>query len=61
MKIVGVVLAAGGVVYLIDPWRASFSSATTRGDIFIILNSLCYGIYIAVSKRLITHYGALVS
>lgn len=60
-KICGVILAGGGVVYLIDPLRASFSSATTRGDVLIILNSLSYGIYIAVSKRLITHYGALKS
>lgn len=60
-KIVGVILAGCGVIYLIDPARASFSSASTQGDVFIILNSLCYGIYIAVSKRLISHYGALKS
>jgi drug/metabolite transporter (DMT)-like permease len=60
-KILGVVLAGCGVVYLIDPARASFSSATTQGDVLIILNSLSYGIYIAVSKRLISHYGALKS
>ena len=60
-KIAGIVLAACGVVYLIDPTKASFSEATTQGDLLIILNSLSYGAYIAISKRLITHYGALKS
>ncbi|MDQ6785686.1 MAG: DMT family transporter [Acidobacteriota bacterium] len=60
-KIFGVVIAAAGVIYLIDPAKASFSSATTRGDFFIIVNGLFYASYIAVSKRLIQHYGALKS
>lgn len=61
LKIAGTILAGGGVIYLIDPANASFSSATTQGDILIILNSLSYASYVAVSKRLITHYGALKS
>jgi len=60
-KTLGVILAAGGVIYLIDPTNASFSSETTQGDILIILNCLSYGIYVAISKKLITHYGALKS
>ncbi|MCY7377430.1 MAG: DMT family transporter [Pyrinomonadaceae bacterium] len=61
LKIIGTILAGGGVVYLIDPANASFSSATTQGDILIILNSLSYATYVAISKKLITHYGALKS
>jgi len=60
-KVVGIALAAIGVVYLIDPSRASFSSETTQGDMLIILNSLCYALYVVISKRLISHYGALKS
>ncbi len=60
-KILGVILAAGGVVYLIDPRNASFSSATTQGDILVILNSMSYAIYVGISKKLITYYGALKS
>lgn len=60
-KIFGIVLAAIGVILLIDPRNASFSSETTLGDFLIILNSLCYGIYIAFSKELITRNGALRS
>jgi len=60
-KIAGIILAAFGVIYLINPARASFGSETTQGDILIILNSLCYAGYVAVSKNLISHYGALKS
>jgi len=60
-KTLGVILAGCGVIYLIDPTNASFSSETTQGDILIILNCLCYGTYVAVSKKLITYYGALKS
>lgn len=61
LKICGILLAAAGVVYLLNPAEASFSSQTTRGDVLIILNCLSYSIYVAVSKKLITHYGALKS
>ena len=60
-KIAGIVLAGCGVIYLVDPTKANFSSATTLGDIFIILNSFSYAIYVAFSKKLISHYGALKS
>lgn len=60
-KVLGIALAAFGVVYLIDPSRASFSSETTQGDMLIILNSFCYAFYVVISKRLISHYGALKS
>lgn len=60
-KIVGIILAACGVIYLVDPTKANFSGATTLGDILIILNSFSYAIYVAFSKKLISHYGALKS
>jgi drug/metabolite transporter (DMT)-like permease len=61
LRVLGIVLAAGGVIYLIDPRRASFSSATTMGDILIVLNSLSYGIYVATSKDAITRNGTFRS
>ncbi len=61
IKVVGIVLAALGVIFLIDPRNASFSSQTTLGDILIILNSLSYGIYVATSKKTITRNGAFRS
>jgi drug/metabolite transporter (DMT)-like permease len=60
-KVIGIVLAAIGVILLIDPRQASFSSLTTIGDILIVLNSLSYGIYVATSKETITRNGAFRS
>lgn len=48
----GIALAAAGVIYLVDPWRANFTAQTTLGNILIICNSFSYGAYIAVSRDL---------
>ncbi len=61
VKIIGILLAAAGVVFLIDPRNASFSSQTTLGDTMVILNSLSYGIYVAISKEIVTRNGAFRS
>lgn len=60
-KVIGIVLAAAGIILLIDPRAASFSSETTIGDMMIIANSLSYGIYVATSKDVITRNGAFRS
>lgn len=61
IKALGILLAAAGVVFLIDPRNASFSSQTTIGDLLIVLNSLSYGIYVAISKDIVTRNGAFRS
>lgn len=61
VKVVGIALAAIGVVILIDPRRASFSSQTTLGDLCIVINCLAYGIYVATSKNAITRNGTFRS
>ena len=55
----GIALAAAGVIYLVDPWRANFTAQTTLGNVLIVCNSLSYGAYIAVSRDLFRRYGAL--
>lgn len=60
-KVFGILLAAAGIVFLIDPRKASFSSQTTLGDLMIIINSLSYGIFVATSKETITRNGAFRS
>lgn len=57
--LVGIILAISGVVYLVDPWRASVSAETTLGNLLIVTNSLLYGAYIALSRNLVKRYGAL--
>jgi len=58
-RVLGIALAAAGVLYLIGPDRAEFSSLTRAGDLLIVSNSLCYGAYIAVSKDLVKRYNSL--
>lgn len=58
-RILGIAISAAGVLLLIGPGHASFSSATRIGDLLIVANSLCYGAYIAVSKTLVRKYSAL--
>ncbi len=60
-KIIGISLAAVGVLLIIDPRNASFSSDTTLGDVLIIINSLSFGIYVAISKPVLTRNGAFRS
>jgi drug/metabolite transporter (DMT)-like permease len=61
VKIIGIMLAALGVVLIIDPRNATFSSESTLGDLLIILNSLSYGIYVATSKAVIMRNGVFRS
>src|SRR6266436_5530946 len=58
-RLLGIALAASGVLYLIGPGRAQFSASTRAGDLLIVSNSLCYGAYIAISKDLMKRYNAL--
>ena len=58
-RLLGIALAAGGVVYLVNPARADLSTQTTAGNLLIVSNSLLYATYIVISKTLFQRYGAL--
>jgi drug/metabolite transporter (DMT)-like permease len=58
-RTLGIVLAASGVFYLVNPLRADFSVQTNTGNLLIVANCLLYGAYIALSKDLFKRYGAL--
>jgi drug/metabolite transporter (DMT)-like permease len=60
-RVVGILLAAAGVVYLISPARADVSAGSRTGDLLILASALLYGAYIAISKPLVTEYGALTA
>ena len=55
----GMGVAACGVVFLVNPARADFSRGTMTGNLLLVLNTLAYGAYIAVSQDVIKRYGAL--
>lgn len=58
-RVLGIMVAGAGVLYLIGPNRSAFSAATRAGDLLIVANSLCYGAYLAVSKNLVRKYSSL--
>jgi drug/metabolite transporter (DMT)-like permease len=58
-KLIGILIAGCGVIYLISPTQASFSGPTRFGDVLVVSNSIAYGAYLAVSKDLTARYGAL--
>jgi len=60
-KVTGIMMAAAGVVYLIDPSKASFSSQTTQGDLLIVFNSFFYAWYVSISRDTFARNGALRS
>ena len=57
----GTLIAAAGVVYLIDPWRASLGGDTMRGNLLLVANTCCYGAYLAISQDVFRRYGALTA
>lgn len=61
IKVIGIALAAIGVIIIINPQTASFAPQTALGDVLIIINSLSFGIYVATSKAVITRNGAFRS
>lgn len=58
-KVLGILFAACGVIYLVDPFRADFSGSSKLGDLLLIANSFSFGAYIAVSKDLVKRYNAM--
>jgi drug/metabolite transporter (DMT)-like permease len=60
-KVLGISVAAFGVSVLINPLKADFSATTFFGDLLVLLNSLSYAFYVALSKKLISKHGALKS
>ncbi len=58
-RTLGIMLAAAGVIYLVDPLRADLSAHTTVGNLLIVTNSLGYSCYMVLSKDLFKRYGAL--
>src|SRR5687767_167194 len=57
----GTLVAAAGVVYLIDPLRADFTGSTMLGNLFLVANTISYAAYLAVSREVFRRYGALTA
>jgi drug/metabolite transporter (DMT)-like permease len=57
----GTIIAAAGVVFLVDPLRANLSGDTTLGNLLLIISNIMYGTYIAISRDVFRRYGALTA
>ena len=57
----GTLVAAAGVIYLINPLRASLGGDTLAGNLLLIANTASYGAYLAVSQDVFRRYGALTA
>ncbi|MDT7603464.1 MAG: hypothetical protein QOF61_1461 [Acidobacteriota bacterium] len=55
----GVIIAACGAIYLVNPERADFSGTRNVGNFLLVANCAFYGAYIALSQDMIRRYGAL--
>jgi drug/metabolite transporter (DMT)-like permease len=60
-KAASLVLAVAGVLLVIRPERATFSSATFVGDLLTMLNSMSYAFFLVVSKRTMHRVDALAA
>lgn len=60
-KVLGIILAAAGVIFVIHPERVAFSSESTLGNALLLVNCLSFGIYVATSKDVVTRNGAFRS
>jgi drug/metabolite transporter (DMT)-like permease len=58
-RLVGIALAASGVIYLVNPGQADLSAHTTVGNLLVVTSSLLYATYIVISKDIFQRYGAL--
>jgi len=58
-KTFGTLIAAAGVVWLVDPFRADFAGDKTLGNLLLVACALSYGAYIAISQEMFRRYGAL--
>lgn len=57
--LLGMAVAAAGVLYLVNPLHADLSHDKLIGNLLLVLNTFAFGAYIAISQDAIKRYGAL--
>jgi len=57
-KILGIVLGAAGAILVISKGKWGFTLQTIKGDLFIMINAVSYGIYLVLVKSLMKKYNA---
>lgn len=60
LRLAAVVLASVGVLVIIDPTQASFSSATFRGDVALAVAAITWGLYSVLVRQMSAKLDTLV-
>lgn len=56
IRLIGLAVALSGVVYLIGLENFDLSSDLVQGNLFIVINSSSFGLYLVLTKRLVSRY-----
>lgn len=59
-RVIALLLATLGVIVIIDPRTADFSSDTFAGDVALALAAVSWGLYSVLVRRISAHYDTLV-
>jgi drug/metabolite transporter (DMT)-like permease len=55
----GVLVAASGAAFLVNPLGADFSRETVLGNALLLTNAVCYGTYLVLTQDIIRRYDPL--
>lgn len=58
-RVLGILLAAAGAVYLIGPDRLELTPATTIGNGMIAVNTIVYSLYLVLAKSVLRKYDSI--
>ena len=58
-RVVGILLAAAGAVYLVGPDRIELTPDTTIGNTMIVANALAYSLYLVLVKPMLGKYDSI--
>lgn len=57
-RVLAIALASAGVLVILDPTHADFSSATFLGDVFLAIAAVTWGLYSVLVRRVTIGYGS---
>lgn len=56
MRLLGIAVAFTGCVILVGPEELSLSSSHLLGSVMILINAACYGVYLAIARKVAGRY-----
>ncbi|MBK6315258.1 MAG: DMT family transporter [Blastocatellia bacterium] len=59
LRVVGILMAASGAIYLVGPDRIEFTPDTTIGNAMIAVNAVAYSLYLVLAKPMLAKYDSV--